>query len=69
MIGWIGLVLLVGAYVILISPYSKYFIPVDIVASILLTIHAIIIMDIPFMLVNGFIALLLIIKLLKKETI
>lgn len=69
MIGWIGLVLLVGAYVILISPYSKYFIPVDIVASILLTIHAIIIMDIPFMLVNGFIALLLIVKLLKKETI
>lgn len=69
MIGWIGLILLVLAYIILVSPWSKWFIPLDIVASALLTIHALVIKDIPFLCVNGFITILLIIKLLKKETI
>ena len=69
MIGWGGLGLLVFAYVILISSYSKWFIPIDIAASLLLTIHAIIIRDIPFLIVNGFISILLTIKLIKREEI
>ena len=61
-IGYIGLVLLVSSYLLLISKYYKLFIPVDTVASLLLTVHAILINDLPFMLVNGFITFMLIIK-------
>jgi hypothetical protein len=63
--GWIGLSLLLVSYVILNSKYSKWFLIVDAVASFLLTIHAILIQDIPFIIVNGFITIMLIIKELK----
>lgn len=61
MIGYIGLGLLGLAYVFLLIN-ETLFIPVNIVASILLTIHAIKIKDKTFIIVNGFIALMLIIK-------
>ena len=64
-IGWIGLGFLVFSYLLLVSKWSNYFLRVDAVASILLTIHAIIIKDIPFILVNGFIACMLIFKQIK----
>jgi|TARA_R100001530_G_scaffold120952_1_gene88318 hypothetical protein len=69
MIGWIGLGLLLSSYVLLITRWSKWFIPVDILASTILTVHAIILKDIPFIIVNGFIAIILLIKFIKKETI
>ena len=61
-IGWIGLALLVLSYFLLNSKYSKWFIQVDAVASLFLTIHAVMINDLPFILVNGFITIMLIIK-------
>lgn len=67
MIGYIGLVLLLLAYLALVTKYSSWFIPIDILASILLTIHAIELRDIPFMVVNGMIVVMLIIKYLRKE--
>ncbi len=64
-IGWIGLTLLLASYVILNTKHSKYFLIVDIVASIFLTIHAVMINDVPFIIVNGFIVVMLIIKQLR----
>jgi len=66
-IGWIGLGLLLLAYILLLTKWNKFFIPVDTIASVLLTIHAIIILDIPFIIVNGFIAIILGIKWYKRE--
>ena len=61
-IGWIGVGLLVVSYLLLVSKHSKWFIPVDTFASALLTFHAWIIGDLPFILVNGFITIMLAIK-------
>ena len=70
MIGYIGLSLLVFSYILLnTKEWVKYFIPVDMVASFILTIHAIMIKDTPFVVVNGIVTLSLLIKLLKKETL
>lgn len=64
-IGWIGVGILLLAYGLLLSKWSNWFLRVDILASLILTIHAISINDIPFILVNGLIAIMLIIKQLK----
>ena len=61
-IGYIGLSLLVISYFLLNSKYSNYFIQVDAVATVFLTIHAIVIKDLPFILVNAFIVIMLLIK-------
>ena len=67
-IGWIGLGLLLFSYILLsFERTEQFFIPVDTIASALLCIHAIIIWDIPFMIVNGFIAGTLAIKWVKRE--
>lgn len=66
MIGYIGTVLLLVAYFALyFGKTNKWFLILDIIASILLTVHALEIKDIPFTLVNGIIALTLIAKLIK----
>ena len=63
MIGYIGLTLLIIAYIFLaFKKTEKLFIPIDIIASFCLTVHAAIIKDIIFTIVNGFICILLIIK-------
>jgi len=55
-IGWLGVGLLILSYIFLsVKKFEKWFIPVDTIASGLLTIHALIICDIPFIIVNGFI--------------
>ena len=64
-IGWMGLGLLIISYLTLTSKYYKWFIPLDTIASFLLTIYAILIKDIPFIVVNGFITSMLIIKYIK----
>jgi len=61
--------LLLFAYLLLISKWNKLFIPVDTIASLILTIYAITLPDIPITIVNGFITILLIIKWYKKEKI
>lgn len=66
MIGYIGTVLLLVAYFALyFGKTNKWFLISDIIASILLTVHALEIKDTPFTLVNGIIALTLIAKLIK----
>lgn len=66
MIGYIGTVLLLVAYFALyFGKTNKWFLILDIIASILLTVHALEIKDAPFTLVNGIIALTLIAKLIK----
>ena len=68
MIGWIGLGLLIIAYTLLINNKTKHwFIPVDTVASGVLTLHAAIIWDIPFLIVNGWITLILAYKWIKRD--
>jgi len=68
MIGWIGLGLLMLAYLALVTTkWSKFFIPIDAVASGLLTIHAAMIGDIVFVIVNGWITIILSIKWYKNE--
>ena len=45
MIGWIGLSLLSLAYITLVTKWGKLFIPINAVASLVLTIHAFLIND------------------------
>lgn len=59
--------LLLFAYILFISKWSKFFIPVNTIASSLLTLHALLLQDIPFLVVNGFVTTMLIIKWIKKE--
>ena len=60
-IAWIGLGLLILAFGLLATKYKKYFILVDLIATIFLLIHAIIIKDLPFILAQTFISIALII--------
>ena len=66
-IGWIGFALLAMSYVILLTPRLKLFFLVDSIASLILTAHAIIINDLPFIFMNAFITVVLFIKYLKEE--
>lgn len=67
MIGWVGLSLLMLAYITLVTKWSKLFIPIDAVASLVLTVHAFLINDMVFLLVNGFITLIVSYKWYKRE--
>lgn len=69
MIGWIGLFLLMTAYGVLITKWSRLFIPIDTIASLILTIYAFLINDIVFLLVNGWITIILAYKWYKKELV
>lgn len=62
MLGWIGLTMLVGGYIVLLTKKEKWFAPINTVASIILTVHAYLINDIPFVIVNGIVAIALAIK-------
>lgn len=64
-IGYIGTSLLLLSYVLLnIKKRNIYklFIPVDTIASLILTIHAILLQDIPFIIVNSFVTIMLSLK-------
>jgi len=65
MIGYIGVGLLLIAYVLLVSPLEKWFIPINMIASVILTIHAVMLVDIPFIIVNAFVSVLLFYKPIK----
>tara|TARA_Y100000593_G_C4098372_1_gene231989 strand:+ start:114 stop:332 length:219 start_codon:yes stop_codon:yes gene_type:complete len=68
MIGWIGLGLLMLAYLALaITKWSKFFIPIDTIASFLLTLHAYTINDKVFLIVNGWITIILAVKWYKNQ--
>ena len=61
-IGWIGLGLLVLSFGLLITKYSKYFVITDLIATLFLLAHSIIIKDFPFIAAQSLIAIALGIK-------
>jgi len=61
-VGWIGLGILVLSFGLLVTKYSKYFIITDLIATLFLLAHSIIIKDLPFILVNAFMTTALTIK-------
>lgn len=67
MIGIIGVIILMLSYVVLSFDKEKLFYLMDAIASVLLTIHAIIINDTVFMVVNGFIAGALFVKFIRTK--
>ena len=67
MIGWIGLVLLMSAFGLLLTKHKRLFTPMDFLASLLLTIHAIQLTDPVFIVVNGWITLVMGYKFFSKK--
>lgn len=61
-IGYIALGLIMIAFFILNTKYYKLFIPIDCIATLLFLIHALQINDIPFIVMNGFLLLMLLWK-------
>ncbi|MBN1385623.1 hypothetical protein JW968_01450 [Candidatus Woesearchaeota archaeon] len=60
--GYFGMAALLVSYALLNTRYNVLFVPIATIASILLTLHAILLTDIPFIVVNGFIVILLAVK-------
>ena len=67
MIGWIGLTLLMCAFGLLLTRHKRLFTPMDFLASLLLTIHAVQLTDPVFIVVNGWITLVMGYKTLKGD--
>ncbi len=61
-IGWIGFGILILSFGLLATKHSKYFIITDLIATLFLLVHSIIIQDFPFILAQTFISIALIIK-------
>ena len=55
MIGIVGLILLMISFGLLLTRWKHLFVPMDFLASLVLTIHAIQLMDPVFIIVNGWI--------------
>ncbi len=65
-IGWVGLCVVIISFILLATKkYAKYFIIVNLIGTLSLLIHSIIIKDLPFILAQTFIAFALITKQLK----
>ena len=67
MIGYIGLVILMCAFGLLLTKHKRLFTPVDFLASLLLTIHALQLNDLVFIIVNGWIAMVMGVKFFTKK--
>lgn len=66
--GWIGLIILLFAYFISLTEYSYLFFKINIIATSFLIIHSIILKDVPFVITQSFIFLMILYKELKGET-
>lgn len=66
MTGYIGVVCLAIAYILLITKESSWFVPINLIASILLTAHAYLIQDRVFIIVNAFVSIILAIKFIQQ---
>lgn len=64
-IGWSGMVLCLFGYILLNTKKSRVFTLINGLGSALLTIHAFMIWDVPFILLNGIIMIMLIVKEIK----
>ena len=65
LIGYTGFLFLIISYIILNTKYSKYFLYIDVIATIFLIIYSILLKDIIFILVNAFILVMLVVKQIK----
>ncbi|MAE49484.1 hypothetical protein CMI48_01515 [Candidatus Pacearchaeota archaeon] len=63
--GWIGLALVMIAYLFLNTKKPNRFIPLDLLGTAFLILHAILITDLPFVIVNTFIFCMWAIKFAK----
>ena len=52
-LGYIGVAILLFSYLVLLTKHERYFFIIDAFASLILTIHAVLINDVPFIIVNG----------------
>jgi len=66
-IGYSGLVILMLAFLIFNTKYTYLFVPLDLIATILLFIHYYLIHDKVFLFMNGFIGIMLVIRLIKGD--
>ena len=64
-IGWIALVIIMMAFFILNIKFSKWFLLVDLLGTILFLVHAIVINDGSFIVMNGFISIMIVWKIAK----
>ena len=67
MIGYIGLVMLMCAFGLLLTKHKRLFTPMDFLASLLLTIHALQLNDLVFIIVNGWITVVMGVKFFTKK--
>jgi|GEM_PF-3213592 len=67
MIGYIGLGMLVCGYALLLTPYRGYMIPVNAIASMILTVHAYFLDDTVFIIVNALVAGILLLTYAKEK--
>lgn len=67
MLGYIGLGFLILAYILLNTKHFSWFLAVDLIASLILTVHAAFLHDIPFICVNGIVSFSLGLKLWKEH--
>ena len=67
MIGYIGLLMLMCAFGLLLTKHKRFFTPMDFMASLVLTIHAIQLMDPVFIIVNGWITVVMGVKFFTKK--
>ena len=67
MIGMIGLVMLMCAFGLLLTKHKRFFTPIDFIASLMLTIHALQLDDLVFIVVNGWITLVMGYKFFNKN--
>lgn len=67
MIGYIGLGMLVCGYTLLLTRYRAYMVPVNAIASVVLTIHAYLLNDMVFIIVNGLVACILLLTYAQEK--
>ena len=67
MIGIVGLILLMISFGLLLTRWKHLFVPTDFAASLLLTIHAVQLMDPVFIIVNGWITCVMGYKFFTKK--
>jgi energy-converting hydrogenase Eha subunit E len=69
MLGYIGLVLLVIGYATLLTSRKSLIAPINALGSIILTVHAVMLGDIPFIIVNALVSIILIATWIKDSQV
>jgi len=65
-IGWLALATIFLAYLFLNTRFTRTFMVINIIGCFLFSLHAFLIKDVPFLILNSFIGLMWLIKLFKS---